>query len=61
MKLPFPHGSEKRAAALEPGESGLLALDWWNGNRSVLVDVDLTGVLLGMTLATRAGRDLSAP
>jgi L-ribulokinase len=31
-----------------------LALDWWNGNRSVLVDVDLTGVLLGMTLATKA-------
>ncbi len=38
---------------LKPGESGLLALDWWNGNRSVLVDVDLTGLLLGTTLATR--------
>ncbi|HEX9018002.1 MAG TPA: FGGY-family carbohydrate kinase, partial [Anaerolineaceae bacterium] len=37
----------------KPGESGLLALDWWNGNRSVLVDVDLTGLLLGMTLMTR--------
>lgn len=36
-----------------PGESGLLALDWWNGNRSVLVDVDLTGMLLGMTLQTK--------
>ena len=45
---------EERAAALKPGESGLLALDWWNGNRSVLVDVDLTGMLLGATLATRA-------
>jgi L-ribulokinase len=45
---------EKRAAALKPGESGLVALDWWNGNRSILVDVDLTGMLLGMTLATRA-------
>ncbi|MCO6450564.1 MAG: ribulokinase [Caldilineales bacterium] len=44
---------EARAAALKPGESGLLALDWWNGNRSVLVDVDLTGLLLGATLATR--------
>jgi L-ribulokinase len=44
---------EERAAALKPGESGLLALDWWNGNRSVLVDVDLTGMLLGATLATR--------
>jgi L-ribulokinase len=31
-----------------------VALDWWNGNRSILVDVDLSGVLLGMTLATRA-------
>jgi L-ribulokinase len=45
---------EEKAAALQPGESGLLALDWWNGNRSVLVDVDLTGLLLGATLATRA-------
>ncbi len=43
----------EKAAALKPGESGLLALDWWNGNRSVLVDVDLTGMMLGMTLATR--------
>jgi L-ribulokinase len=45
---------EEEAAALRPGESGLLALDWWNGNRSVLVDVDLTGLLVGATLATRA-------
>jgi L-ribulokinase len=45
---------ELEAAKLKPGESGLLALDWWNGNRSVLVDVDLTGMLLGATLATRA-------
>ena len=44
---------EEKAAALKPGESGLLALDWWNGNRSVLVDVDLTGLLIGQTLATR--------
>lgn len=43
---------EGKAAALLPGESGLLALDWWNGNRSVLVDVDLTGLLIGQTLAT---------
>ena len=43
---------EEKAARLKPGESGLLALDWWNGNRSVLVDVDLTGLLLGATLAT---------
>jgi L-ribulokinase len=44
---------EEKAAKLRPGESGLLALDWWNGNRSVLVDVDLTGLLLGATLATK--------
>ncbi len=45
---------EEKAAKLKPGEGGLLALDWWNGNRSILVDVDLTGMLLGATLATRA-------
>jgi L-ribulokinase len=44
---------EEKAAAQKPGESGLLALDWWNGNRSVLVDVDLTGMMLGMTLLTK--------
>ncbi|HUV94608.1 MAG TPA: ribulokinase [Anaerolineae bacterium] len=44
---------EEKAAALRPGESGLLALDWWNGNRSVLVDVDLTGLVIGATLATK--------
>ncbi|MCS7220401.1 MAG: ribulokinase [Anaerolineae bacterium] len=44
---------EEKAARLQPGESGLVALDWWNGNRSVLVDVDLTGVLVGATLATK--------
>ena len=45
---------EREAAALRPGESGLLALDWWNGNRSVLVDADLRGLLVGMTLQTTA-------
>jgi L-ribulokinase len=44
---------EEKAAALKPGESGLLALDWWNGNRSVLVDVDLTGLIMGMNLLTK--------
>ncbi len=43
----------KKIEAQKPGESGLVALDWWNGNRSVLVDVDLTGLLIGMTLATK--------
>jgi len=44
---------EEKASKLKPGESGLVALDWWNGNRSVLVDVNLTGMMLGMTLATK--------
>ena len=44
---------EAKAAAQKVGEHGLLALDWWNGNRSVLVDVDLTGLLIGQTLATK--------
>ena len=43
----------EKAMLQKPGESGLLALDWWNGNRSVLVDVDLTGMILGMTLTTK--------
>jgi L-ribulokinase len=40
------------AAKLAPGESGLLALDWNNGNRTILVDQRLTGLLLGQTLYT---------
>ncbi len=40
------------AAKLKPGESGLLALDWNNGNRTILVDQRLTGLLLGQTLYT---------
>jgi L-ribulokinase len=42
----------KEAARLAPGETGLLALDWNNGNRTVLVDQRLTGLLLGQTLYT---------
>jgi L-ribulokinase len=42
----------ERAAALRPGESGLLALDWWNGCRTPLVDADLSGLILGYTLET---------
>ena len=42
----------KEAAKLEPGGSGLLALDWNNGNRTVLVDPMLSGLLLGTTLHT---------
>jgi len=44
---------EEKAWRLKAGETGLLALDWWNGNRSVLVDADLSGLLLGATLETR--------
>ncbi len=40
------------ASRLRPGESGLLALDWHNGNRTVLVDQRLTGAVLGLTLQT---------
>lgn len=43
------------AARLRPGESGLLALDWNNGNRTVLVDQRLTGLLVGQTLYTTPG------
>ncbi|WP_334295105.1 ribulokinase [Mobilisporobacter senegalensis] len=43
----------EEASRLKVGESGLIALDWWNGNRSVLVDVDLTGMILGITLTTK--------
>jgi L-ribulokinase len=45
---------QEKASALRVGESGLLALDWWNGNRSVLVDAGLGGLLVGATLATVA-------
>ena len=45
---------EAEAAQLRPAESGLLALDWWNGCRSVLVNADLGGLLVGATLGTRA-------
>jgi L-ribulokinase len=44
---------EEQAAALAAGENGLLALDWWNGNRSVLVDANLSGLLVGLSLSTR--------
>jgi len=43
---------EKGAAEFAPGETGLLALDWWNGNRTILADADLTGAIFGLTLQT---------
>jgi len=42
----------RKATELKPGESGLLGLDWNNGNRTILVDPRLTGLLLGQTLHT---------
>jgi L-ribulokinase len=52
-----PHGERhshaalnREASRLKPGESGLLALDWNNGNRTILVDQRLTGLLVGQTL-----------
>ena len=43
---------ERAAASIPPGASGLVALDWWNGNRTILGDADLSGVIAGLTLAT---------
>ncbi|MCL6443604.1 MAG: ribulokinase [Alicyclobacillus sp.] len=48
---PYEH-LEELAAELQPGQHGLVALDWWNGNRSIFGDADLTGLLIGMTLHT---------
>ena len=45
---------ERAAGVLKPGESGLIALDWNNGNRTILVDVRLSGLLIGQTLHTQA-------
>ncbi len=44
---------EEKASNYKPGQSGLIALDWWNGNRSVLVDANLSGTIVGLTLATK--------
>ena len=43
----------EKAEKQKPGESGLIALDWNNGNRTILVDVRLSGLMLGQTLQTR--------
>jgi L-ribulokinase len=43
---------DEAALKLQPGESGLVALDWNNGNRTILVDQKLTGLLVGQTLYT---------
>lgn len=43
----------EKASALRPGQSGLVALDWWNGVRSTLMDFDLSGLIVGLTINTR--------
>ncbi len=43
----------RRAAELRAGESGLVALDWMNGNRSILMDADLSGMIVGLTLDSK--------
>jgi len=42
-----------QAARLKPGQNRLLALDWWNGNRTPFVDANLSGLIVGLTLGTR--------
>jgi hypothetical protein len=42
----------EKAGALKIGQSGVMALDWMNGNRSILQDANLTGLLVGLTLST---------
>ncbi|WP_240371278.1 ribulokinase [Anoxybacteroides rupiense] len=44
---------EDKASRLQPGEHGLIALDWWNGNRSILKDANLSGLIIGLTLQTK--------
>ena len=44
---------EEKASKLKPGENGLIALDWWNGNRSILNNTDLSGLLIGLNLNTK--------
>ncbi len=43
----------EKARDLHIGESGLIALDWWNGNRSILVDPSLSGAIFGLTLQSK--------
>lgn len=44
---------EDKAANIKAGQSGLMALDWWNGNRSILSNSNLSGMIVGMTLSTK--------
>ncbi len=44
---------DREAAPLPPGAGGLVAVDWWNGSRTPLVNADLSGILMGLTITTR--------
>lgn len=44
---------ENVATRLEPGETGLIAMDWWNGNRSIIGDANLSGMIFGLNLSTK--------
>ena len=48
----------EKAAALEIGESGLIALDWWNGNRTCLVDSELSGMMEGLYIKVEEGGEV---
>jgi len=58
--LPVIRVMIEKASKLKPGETGLLSLDWWNGNRSILSDMELSGMFLGMSLNTKAEELLRA-
>ena len=51
--LPMIRLLVEKAARQRPGQHGLLALNWWNGNRNILVDAELSGLFIGMSLRTR--------
>ncbi|MFW6319893.1 MAG: ribulokinase [Bacillota bacterium] len=53
LKMNIHEYLEKEASKLAVGETGLLALDWFGGNRSILVDADVQGMILGMHLNTK--------
>ena len=59
-RIPLIKYMINRLAKKKPGETGLVALDWWNGNRCVLVDGDLSGLIIGMDLRTRSDDILRA-
>ncbi len=44
---------EEKARAVSPGKTGLVVLDWWNGNRSILIDPELKGLVVGFHMGTR--------